>query len=174
MTRLATLLGSLAVLALAATPLSAHPGIGIVVDSRGNVFYTDLKQVWRIAPDGTRSVAVPGVHTHELYLDAQDNLFGQHLWYEGEASVVTVPSGAMRRRRPPSIACTTPSGVAAIQRTSSNCAAAPTPSARPTAPPARSISVPSGASLRIDARSEASPSPSPAQYMFPARSRTKL
>jgi sugar lactone lactonase YvrE len=81
-----TRLASLVALALAAPAVSAHPGIGIVVDSRGNVFYTDLKQVWRIAPDGTRSVAVPGVHTHELYLDLEDNVFGQHLWYEGEAS----------------------------------------------------------------------------------------
>lgn len=31
----------------------AHPGIGIVMDSKGNVFYTDLKQVWKISPDGT-------------------------------------------------------------------------------------------------------------------------
>jgi hypothetical protein len=27
---------------------------------------------------------VPNVHTHELVLDAQGNLFGEHLWYEGE------------------------------------------------------------------------------------------
>lgn len=30
----------------------AHPGIGIVMDSKGNVFYTDLKQVWKIDPLG--------------------------------------------------------------------------------------------------------------------------
>ncbi len=64
----------------------AHPGVGIVFDSRGNLFYTDLKQVWKIAPDGTRSVAVPKVHTHELCIDAEDNLYGEHLWYEGEAT----------------------------------------------------------------------------------------
>lgn len=62
----------------------AHPGIGIVVDSLGNVFYTDLKQVWRMSPDGKIEVAVSGVHTHELYLDASDNLYGEHLWYEGD------------------------------------------------------------------------------------------
>jgi sugar lactone lactonase YvrE len=56
------------------------------MDSHGNVYYTDLKQVWRIAPDGTKTVAVPNVHTHELYLDAQDNLYGEHLWYEGDAT----------------------------------------------------------------------------------------
>jgi len=75
---------ALLVLLLAATPLIAHPGIGIVIDSRGNLFYTDLEQVWRIAPDGTKSVAVPRVHTHELVLDGADNLYGEHVWYEGE------------------------------------------------------------------------------------------
>lgn len=69
---------------LLAVTLSAHPGVGLVRDGKGNVFYTDLKQVWRIAPDGSRSVAVPGVHTHELWVDAAGNLEGEHLWYEGE------------------------------------------------------------------------------------------
>jgi sugar lactone lactonase YvrE len=62
----------------------AHPGVGIVQDSRGNIYYTDLKQVWRITPEGRKSVVVPNVHTHELALDADDNLYGEHLWYEGE------------------------------------------------------------------------------------------
>jgi len=65
---------------------SAHPGWGIVRDSQGNIYYTDLAQVWKVAPDGTRSIVVPNVHTHELYIDAADNLYGEHLWYEGEAS----------------------------------------------------------------------------------------
>jgi hypothetical protein len=69
-----------------ASPALAHPGVGIVMDARGNVYYTDLAQVWRIAPDGTRSVVVRNVHTHELCLDAEGNLYGEHLWYEGEAA----------------------------------------------------------------------------------------
>ena len=64
----------------------AHPGIGIVMDSKGNVFYTDLTHVWKISPEGNRSMAVKNVHTHELYLDSQDNLYGEHEWYEGEAT----------------------------------------------------------------------------------------
>jgi hypothetical protein len=64
--------------------VDAHPGVGIVKDSRGNIFYTDLKQVWKISPDGSRSIAVPGIHTHELYVDPQDNLYGEHLWFNGE------------------------------------------------------------------------------------------
>jgi streptogramin lyase len=63
----------------------AHPGTGIVMDTRGNVFYTDLEQVWKINKQGIKSIAVRHVHTHELYLDEQDNLFGEHLWYDGSA-----------------------------------------------------------------------------------------
>ena len=69
---------------LLAVPLRAHPGVGIVLDAEGNLFYTDLKQVWRIAPDGTRSLAVADVHSHELCLDGAGHLYGEHLWYEGE------------------------------------------------------------------------------------------
>jgi hypothetical protein len=64
--------------------LRADPGVGIVLDSKGNIYYTDLLQVWMQKPDGTKSIAVPNVHTHELYLDKNDNLFGEHLWYNGE------------------------------------------------------------------------------------------
>lgn len=62
----------------------AHPPVSVVVDSKGNLYYSDLSQVFRVTPDGERSVAVPGVHAHELFIDAQDNLYGEHLWYEGE------------------------------------------------------------------------------------------
>jgi hypothetical protein len=64
--------------------IKAHPGIGIVKDSKGNIFYTDLEQVWRISRDGRKTIAVPRVHSHELFMDAEDNLYGEHLWYNGE------------------------------------------------------------------------------------------
>ena len=54
----------------------AHPGIGIVKDSKGNIYYTDLKQVWKIT-NGNKTVVVPNVHTHELFIDRNDNLFGE-------------------------------------------------------------------------------------------------
>ena len=60
----------------------AHPGVGIVMDSKGNVFYTDLTHVWKIDTNGNKSLAVRNVHTHELYVDEHDNLFGEHLWYD--------------------------------------------------------------------------------------------
>jgi hypothetical protein len=69
-----------------AAPVIADPGVGMVIDSGGNVFYTDLERVWRISADGKKTVAVAGVHTHELHLDPQGNLYGEHLWYEGEAT----------------------------------------------------------------------------------------
>ncbi len=71
---------------LSFTAVYPHPGVGIVRDSRGNVYFTDLKHVWRISPDGTKQITVRNVHTHHLLIDAQDNLFGEHLWYEGEAT----------------------------------------------------------------------------------------
>lgn len=71
---------------LNAPPALAHPGWGIVQDSKGNVYFTDTRQVWRITPAGIVSVFVADVHTHELYIDAGDNLFGEHLWYEGDAT----------------------------------------------------------------------------------------
>lgn len=60
-------------------PLSAlaHPGIGIVKNSKGEIYYTDLQQVWKIKGD-QKTIAVPNVHTHELYIDEKDNLYGQH------------------------------------------------------------------------------------------------
>ena len=69
---------------LAASAALGHPAVSVVIDASGDVYYSDLAQVWRVAPDGKKTVAVPGVHTHELYLDAQGNLFGEHNWYEGE------------------------------------------------------------------------------------------
>ena len=63
----------------------AHPGIGIVKDSKGNIYYTDLENVWKISLDGNKSKVVSNVHTHELYMDERGNLYGEHLWYNGES-----------------------------------------------------------------------------------------
>lgn len=71
-------------IAVAALPLFAHPPVSVVLDAQGNAYYSDLEQVWKVAPNGTKTIAVPNVHTHELYIDASGNLYGEHLWYEGE------------------------------------------------------------------------------------------
>lgn len=81
-----TLLIGILVVVTAITAL-AHPGIGIVINAKGEIFYTDTERVWKISADGkSKTVVVPNVHTHELYMDAHDNLYGEHLWYEGESS----------------------------------------------------------------------------------------
>lgn len=77
---------SVVVVFFASNLIIAHPGIGIVMDSKGNVYYTDLAHVWKISPDGSHTIAVEDVHTHELYIDSDDNLYGEHVWYEGEAT----------------------------------------------------------------------------------------
>ena len=64
----------------------AHPAIGLVQDSKGNVYFSDLVHVWKISKAGDVSIAVENVHTHQLYIDADDNLYGEHVWYEGEAT----------------------------------------------------------------------------------------
>ena len=63
----------------------AHPGVGIVKDSKGNIFYTDLHQVWKIT-NGIKSILVPNVHTHELYVDNNDNLYGEGGYYNEKAN----------------------------------------------------------------------------------------
>ena len=62
----------------------AHPGIGIVKDSKGNIYYTDLRHVWKIS-NGVKSVIVPDVHTHELHIDKNDDLFGEGGYYDDKA-----------------------------------------------------------------------------------------
>lgn len=61
----------------------AHPGIGIVKDSKGNIFYTDLTHVWKIS-NGIKKIVVPDVHTHELYIDKNDNLYGEGGHYDSK------------------------------------------------------------------------------------------
>ena len=73
-------------LILTASAAFGHPSVSIVMDSKGNVFYSDLKQVWKIDTGGKKTVVVSGVHTHELFLDEGDNLYGEHFWYNGEAA----------------------------------------------------------------------------------------
>jgi len=66
--------------------LLAHPGVGIVRTKGGVVYFTDLSHVWSLSPRGEKTIAVRNVHTHELYLDENGDLFGEHLWYEGDAT----------------------------------------------------------------------------------------
>jgi hypothetical protein len=62
----------------------AHPGVGIVMDSKGNVYYTDLTQIFKIDTHGKKSMVVHDVHSHELYVDSLDILYGEDVWYNGD------------------------------------------------------------------------------------------
>lgn len=70
-------------LSVVAAPALAHPGVGIVRDRHGNVFYTDLAHVWRIAPNGQKRIVVRNVHTHELAVDSAGMLYGEDSQYLG-------------------------------------------------------------------------------------------
>lgn len=48
---------------------SAHPSVGLVITPNGDVFYSDLERVWRVTPNGQKSVAIPDIHAHELGLE---------------------------------------------------------------------------------------------------------
>ena len=99
------------ILMLVALWANAHPSVSLIMDSRGNVYYSDLEQVWKIDVHGKKTVVVHNVHTHELYLDKDDNLFGEHLWYNGETAntwghyiwKLTI-NGTLEQIKPPTIA----------------------------------------------------------------------
>ena len=70
---------------LVSTPASAHPSVSVVIAPNGDVFYSDLSQVWRITRDGRKVVAVPDVHPHELYGDSSGAIFGDDSrWLGGD------------------------------------------------------------------------------------------
>ena len=69
------------------TTTSAHPASGIVLDHKGNVFFSDLETIWKIDTNGRLSVfraGVSGRHVHELAIDEQDNIYGADLSYESQ------------------------------------------------------------------------------------------
>ncbi|MCP9291242.1 hypothetical protein [Gracilimonas sediminicola] len=64
--------------------VAAHPSVSVVIDSKGNIFYSDLSRVWMISPDGDKKVVVENVHTHELWLSPNDELFGEDVRNQGD------------------------------------------------------------------------------------------
>jgi len=63
---------------------SAHPPTSLVADSRGNLFFSDLNNVWMVSPAGEAQIVVRHVHAHELYVDAEDRLFGEDVTNVGD------------------------------------------------------------------------------------------
>jgi len=76
-TRWSGLIAAMVLVGSADALLGDHPPVSVVMDSRGFVYYSDLQNVWRISPTGTRAIAVIGVHTHQLYVDSENRLYGE-------------------------------------------------------------------------------------------------
>lgn len=69
-------------LLISTSSLIAHPGIGMVYDGDQTIFYTDLEHVWKLnTKTGVSEIMLEDIHTHELFLDKEGNLFGEHYWY---------------------------------------------------------------------------------------------
>lgn len=69
---------------LLAFSASAHPSAGLVIAPNGDVFYSDLERVWRVTPNGQKSVAIPNVHAHELALEDGALLGEDNHWLGGD------------------------------------------------------------------------------------------
>ena len=79
---------------LCVTPVvEAHPASGIVVDTKGNVYFSDLETIWKLETSGRLTVfraGVRGRHIHELAIDPKDNIFGADISYESERWISAV------------------------------------------------------------------------------------
>lgn len=64
---------------------AAQEGWGIVATIHGRIFFTDLPRalVWRLDPDGTRSVALQGVRSHALVSIADGSVYGTNAFSTG-------------------------------------------------------------------------------------------
>jgi sugar lactone lactonase YvrE len=62
----------------------AHPSWGIAVDPQGQVYFSDLKTIWKIDSRGRLAVFRAGGdrHTHDLNVDEAGNLYGADNSYE--------------------------------------------------------------------------------------------
>ena len=71
----------------------AHPAWGIIVDGQGQVYFSDLKTIWKIDAQGKLSVFRTGHdrHTHELNIDEAGNVYGEEnfsaIWKKTPAGV---------------------------------------------------------------------------------------
>ena len=78
------LIAALATAFLWCAGAAAHPPYGLVADARGNLYFSDLETVWRLAPDRRLTVFRPhaGGHVHELTLAPDGAIEGDQNHYE--------------------------------------------------------------------------------------------
>ena len=79
----ARIFGAVVVVLIFATPstASAHEGWGIVVDSRGRVYVTDIpaNTIWRISSDGRVEAIGRFIHSHALTLGLDGAVYGTNV-----------------------------------------------------------------------------------------------
>jgi len=65
---------------------SAHPGWGIVLDGKEQVYFSDVDRncIWKIDTEGKLSVFVAGKHSHDIVIDPAGDLTGEHVYYDGK------------------------------------------------------------------------------------------
>lgn len=75
-------------LGIGANTALAHPSNGIVVDKSGAVIFSDERRniVFRIDAAGKLTPWITRKHCHELFLDGEGNLYGEHLEYLSESA----------------------------------------------------------------------------------------
>ncbi len=81
---LACALAGAVALLLLAIGADAHPSWGLVVDRQGRIYFGDVdsNSVWRTSPGGPVAQVVAGKHSHELFMDENGNLYGEHVYYD--------------------------------------------------------------------------------------------
>ena len=92
-------------------PANAHPAWGIVVDRSGQIYFSDIENVWRIDTRGRLALARASVgsHVHELSVDDAGNVYGPDYTYSPERNEYSNriwmmdPSGRARYIAQPSI-----------------------------------------------------------------------
>jgi hypothetical protein len=67
--------------ALSSGILQANSVASIAVDRSGRVFFSDYlrNRIWTIDSEGHRTILLAEKHTHHLALDAEGNLYGEHM-----------------------------------------------------------------------------------------------
>lgn len=72
---------------------SAHPAYGIVVDARGNIYFTDIAHggmgtLWMLSTDGELRPLLSNFHAHNVDIDGAGNLYTAH--GEGDHSMLRI------------------------------------------------------------------------------------
>jgi hypothetical protein len=83
--RVGRYLAALLLIVAVAGPALGHPPYGLVVDRKGDIYFSDLETVWRFSADGRMSVFRPGIpetHVHELALAPDGAIEGDQNRYD--------------------------------------------------------------------------------------------